>query len=218
MSDLTPPFVNVIYPNGGEIINGTITIRWVAYDDYDPDPLIDIEYSNNSGLTWHIIVPNQPNDGSYDWDTTGLSEGSNYLIRITATDNVGHSSNDTSSGTFTIYRDIPGPTINIINPLLGYFYFFNNQKARFLSNNCFAIGNLIIQVEVVTLLDVEKVEFYIDGQLVNTSYVPNGNVYSWEWDEVVLFYHEISVKAYDIHGSIGGDEIGVTIFNFNFIP
>lgn len=218
MSDLTPPYVNVIYPNGGEIINETITIRWVAYDDYDDDLLIDIEYSNNSGSTWHMIVPNQPNDGSYDWDTNGLSEGSNYLIRITATDNAGHFSNDTSAGTFTIYRDIPGPGIKIINPLLGYFYFFNNQKARFLSNNCFAIGHLIIQVEVITLLDVEKVEFYIDGQLVNTSLVPNGNVYSWEWDEIVLFYHEISVKAYDIHGSIGEDEIGVTIFNFNFIP
>ena len=43
-------------------------------------------------------------------------------------------------------------------------------------------------------------------------------VAAWEWDETALFYHEIMVKAYDIHGSTGTDEIGVTIFNFNIIP
>ena len=33
VEDLVPPEVNLIYPNGGEIVNGTVTIQWTATDD-----------------------------------------------------------------------------------------------------------------------------------------------------------------------------------------
>ncbi len=218
LSDITPPSVHVSYPNGGESINGTITIAWTASDDFDTDLSIDIRYSNNSGASWNMISPNEENDGSYEWDTSMLPEGSNYMVRISATDNAGHTSNDTSDGTFSIYIDVPGPDVSITNPLLGYVYFFNMQKIRFLSNNCFAFGHIVIDAEIDTLLDIEKVEFYIDNQLVHTSYTAIDNVYSWEWDEIALFYHEVMVKAYDIHGGTGADSIGITIFNLGVIP
>jgi len=51
-----------------------------------------------------------------------------------------------------------------------------------------------------------------------TSYTAIDNVYSWEWDEIALFYHEVMVKAYDIHGGTGADSIGITIFNLGVIP
>ncbi|MDG6218125.1 MAG: NosD domain-containing protein [Candidatus Thermoplasmatota archaeon] len=217
LTDVTPPFVSVIFPNGGETLNGTVTIRWNAYDNFDPNPLIDIEYSNDGGETWVMISPNQENVGEYDWDTNNLPEGNRYLIRITAKDMAGHKSNDTSDAEFTIYRDIPGPSVKITKPLLGFLYFHNMQKARFLSNSCFIFGNIVVEATVDTLLEVEKVEFYINNQLVNTSW-GNKQVHSWRWAEPVLFYHEIKIVAYDIRGNTDTDEIGVTMFNFGIIP
>jgi hypothetical protein len=65
---------------------------------------------------------------------------------------------------------------------------------------------------------VEKVEFYIDNQLVNTSYTPYQGKYSWNWDERVMFYHEIKAIAYDNYGETSEAEIGVVIFNLGIIP
>jgi parallel beta-helix repeat protein len=217
-SDNEAPEVTVIYPNGGESINQTITILWDAVDNIDDDLSIDIEYSDDSGETWYMIAPNVENNGNYDWNTSDLDEGSNYLIKITATDISGNSANDTSDSTFSIYLNIPGPEVEITNPLIGYLYFFNDRKIRFLNNNCFAFGHLNIQAQVNTLLDVDHVEFYIDNQIVHTEYNISGNIFSWEWDESVLFYHDIKVIAYDTYGAYGEDIIGVTIFNFDIIP
>jgi len=218
LSDLTPPVVRVIHPNGGESLNGTVTIRWSAYDDFDVNLSIDIFYSNDSGSTWHLLSPNEENDGEYDWDTSGCPEGTAYLVKVRATDNVGHNSSDTSDGTFAIYREVPGPTVTITSPLKGYLYFFSEKKMRFLHDNCFIFGHIVIEANVESPLEVEKVEFYIDDLLSHTSYGGEENVYSWKWDEPVLFYHEIRVVAYDVHGKTGEDMIGVTIFNFNIIP
>lgn len=216
--DPIPPEVTVIYPNGGEVVNGTVIIQWMATDNVDPDLSIDIEYSNDAGATWHIISPNVENTGSYAWNTSSLPEGTDYLIRVTATDTAGNQANDTSDGTFSIYIDTPGPEVTITNPLIGYLYFFNEKKIRFLNNNCFAIGHLIIEAETSTLLSIEKVEFYIDDELVYTDYTGDDGVYSWRWDEPVMFYHDVKVIAYDVHGGMGYDTIGVTMFNFNLIP
>jgi len=218
LSDITAPTVNVIYPNGGESVNGTIEVTWSASDDFDDNPDIDIEYSNDNGVTWNFVTTNQENDGSYDWDLSSLPEGNQYLIRITATDNAGLSNNDTSDDTFTIYREFPNPVVNIVKPVMGYFYLFDAEWMRFLANNCFIISDITIEADVDSPIGIEKVEFYIDNQKVNTSYVPYTGVYSWEWNERVLFYHNIKAIAYDIHGKTGSDEVGVTIFNFGIIP
>jgi parallel beta-helix repeat protein len=218
LTDLTPPSVHVIYPNGGESVTGTITVTWTATDDLDYDLDIDIEYSNDSGETWHMVAPNELNDGEYDWDISSLPEGSEYLVRVTATDNAGLSGNDTSDNVFTIYIEFPNPVVNIVKPLIGYFYLFDGKWFRFLSNNCFIISDITIEVEVESPVDIEKVEFYIDNQKVNTSYSLYQGVYSWNWDERVMFSHEIKVKAYDIYGKTGNADIDVIIFNWGIIP
>lgn len=217
-ADLTPPEVEVIYPNGGEIVNDTVNIVWSASDDVDTNLSIDLEYSNDSGVIWYIISPNETNDGSYEWDISALSEGSQYLVKVTATDNTGNNNSDMSDGAFSIVRDFPGPEVILISPYKGYFYFFNVQKARLFNNNCFIIGHIVIDAEVISSINIEKVEFYIDDELMSTSYVGIDDVYSWEWDEIVLFYHVIKVVAYDMYGNTYSNELGVTIFNFNFIP
>ena len=108
--------------------------------------------------------------------------------------------------------------INIVKTLIGNFYLFDYKWMRFLSNNCFIISDITIEAKVISPIEIEKVEFYIDNQKLNTSYSTYAGVYSWEWNERVLFYHDIKVIAYDIHDKTGESEIGVTIFNYGIIP
>ena len=219
LTDLTPPTVHVIYPNGGESVNGTITIRWTASDNFDNDLDIDLEYSNDSGMTWRMISPNEENDDRYDWDLSSFNMGTEYLVRVTATDNAGLSANDTSDSVFTIYKEFPTPGVEIVHPLKGFWYFFDNPTFRFLPDNCFAIGHITIDVQVTSPINVEKVEFYIDGQLQTTVEEPDGaGLYSWTWDERALFLHNAKVIAYDQNDNFGEAEIDITIFNFNIIP
>ena len=88
---------------------------------------------------------------------------------------------------------------------------------RFLPENVFVIGPITFEIAVTSPLDVEMIEFYIDGQLVTTVDTPVDGLYKWTWDERVLFYHEVRVVAYDENDITSEAEIGVTIFNFNLI-
>lgn len=218
--DNIPPTVEVIYPNGGEVINGsTILIQWEAKDDKDPNLMIDIYYSNDSGNTWNLIVPNISNSGEYLWNVSRLPDGCGYMVKVVARDNAGNTGNDTSDGTFCIARVTgPGPKVEIIKPKMGFIYFFDVPKARFFRNNIFIIGQITVEAKVNSTVPVKEVRFYIDGDLMNVTNRSKNGVYSWEWDETALFYHEITVKAIDTAGRSDSVTVGVTIFNFNIIP
>jgi hypothetical protein len=112
------PSITVTYPNGGETLGGSATITWTATD---PDPGetaaldIDLEYSANGGGSWNPIASGEADDGSYLWDVSGLPDGSNYLVRATATDPTMRSDTDESDAIFTIYN--PGsPEITVTYP------------------------------------------------------------------------------------------------------
>lgn len=218
LTDVTPPTISLLYPNGGESVNGTIQIRWNANDDFDDALNIDIEYSDDAGNNWSTIATNEENDGTFDWDLTMMPEGDEYLVRVTATDNAGLSSNDTSASTFTVYREFPGPIVEIVTPEDGYIYFFDYPYMRFLPENLFIIGGITIDVSVESDLNIEKVEFYVDNQIQKTVITEVDELFSWYWDEKVLFYHIVKVVAYDEHGNTGEAEMGMTLFNFNLIP
>ena len=99
---LNPPKVNIVYPNGGEILGGlaTHTISWEAYDP-DGDPLTyTIAYSEDNGETW-IPLAIDLNETNYLWDTSRLKTGTNYLIKVIATDGV-NTGEDISDNAFTI--------------------------------------------------------------------------------------------------------------------
>ena len=114
-----PPEVTVTYPNGGETLSGSTTITWTATD---PNPgetallMADLDYSDNGGSSWSAIDVNQDNDGTYSWDVSGLSDGSDYLVRITITDTTGRSDSDTSDAVFSIDNpDEPEVTVTFPN-------------------------------------------------------------------------------------------------------
>lgn len=101
------PEVELTFPNGDEgieLVPGTpYEIRWTATDQdtADGDLVIDIDYSSDSGQTWlPLTITPEANDGTYTWNTTGLSDGSTYRIKVTATDLTPLSGYDTSDYDF----------------------------------------------------------------------------------------------------------------------
>ena len=107
--DTVPPQVTVIYPNGGEILTGVITIQWSASDDLtmDLNGTILLEYSADNGGSWIQIASQQNNTGSYVWDTTSVPDGNLYLIGVSTIDEFLNIGSDTSDSTFSINNFLP---------------------------------------------------------------------------------------------------------------
>jgi hypothetical protein len=83
------PIVNVTFPNGSEILKVGVnyTITWEASDP-DGDPLTYLlAYSRDGGDTW-IPITLDLTEKSYVWDTSRLETGTNYLVKVIATDGV----------------------------------------------------------------------------------------------------------------------------------
>ncbi|MFX0062997.1 MAG: CARDB domain-containing protein, partial [Candidatus Hermodarchaeota archaeon] len=92
------PLVTVTSPNGGETLSGTVTITWTAADP-DGDSLTFTVYYWD-GSTW-VELANGLTTTSYDWDTTTVPDGSNYEIRVRASDGI-FTAGDESDAPFTI--------------------------------------------------------------------------------------------------------------------
>lgn len=82
-----PPVIQLIYPKGGEKLNDTIKIKWIAYhsDNTYEHLKINIYFRMKNSETWMEIINQYPNIGEYDWNTNNLLD-ENYFIRILAID------------------------------------------------------------------------------------------------------------------------------------
>ncbi|MBC7129170.1 MAG: hypothetical protein H5T45_05515, partial [Thermoplasmatales archaeon] len=203
--DKTSPTAKVIYPNGGEVLGGTITIRWTASDNIGIAG-IDLLYSDDAGLTWNVIASNVANTGSYNWNVAGLPYGSNYMVKVVAKDNAGNVASDTSDGTFTIGMPSP-PTVSIIKPR-NALYIFDREIIPLPMP--IIIGGITVEATASSSIGIAKVEFYIDGAL---KFTDTSEPYSWTWDERAIGTHEIKVIAYDTTGQQAEERISVFIMN-----
>jgi parallel beta-helix repeat protein len=118
--DTNPPLVTVLYPNGGEVLHGEVTIEWSASDDLtsDLDGTILLEYSNDNGGTWNDIASNQNNTGLYVWNTSLVPDGDLYLIGVTAIDEFLNIGTDRSDAVFSI-NNFATETPKITGPFQG---------------------------------------------------------------------------------------------------
>jgi len=83
------PTLEVIAPTEGQELSGKPTIRWSAYDDEDSQTKLSVEIfiSEDAGTTYTMLTPGSvPNTGSYQFDTTYLSDGDDYMIKVKVTD------------------------------------------------------------------------------------------------------------------------------------
>jgi hypothetical protein len=77
--------ISLIQPIGSESITvGTIyQIRWSTSGITGN---LKIEYSADGGTTWTTITASTTDTGAYNWDTTGLTVGTDYLVKVSSVD------------------------------------------------------------------------------------------------------------------------------------
>jgi hypothetical protein len=97
-----PPSVRILYPNGGEILGGCgiQTISWKASDPDGDRLTYSVMYSKDGGSNWEPLAVDLKAQ-SFTWNTNSLPTGSNYLIRVIASDGV-NTAMDDSDNPFTI--------------------------------------------------------------------------------------------------------------------
>jgi hypothetical protein len=115
LSDLVPPTVTVVVPNGGEVWNiGEVdTIRWIATDNQSIDS-ITIEYSTDGGASWLPVSSGEMNDSLYEW-TVPATPSTTCLVKVSAFDGMENVGEDDSDNFFTIHDGI-SPTAEIHRP------------------------------------------------------------------------------------------------------
>ena len=116
--DTMPPLVNLTYPSGGENIHGRINITWTAMDKSDPNLNgdIDLSYSNDGGANYTVISAGEDNDGTYNFNTSLLPDGTFYRIQVNATDSSDNIGTDSSMANFTIDNTPPQTTPTLMGP------------------------------------------------------------------------------------------------------
>ncbi len=89
-----PPSIEITAPPEiGAVANDSYLIRWKSHDLDENDKLkIDIFYDIDTNLNEKTtIILNQPDTGSYLWNTTKISHGGQYYICIGISDNKSYS-------------------------------------------------------------------------------------------------------------------------------
>ena len=151
--DAITPTVELTAPVGGELLRGgaVFTITWSASDNHFVATPIALHYSTDGGATYpYTIAVATGNDGSHPW-TLPTIDSNQVRVRVTATDQVGHSAED-SSGTFTIDSTPPNGTIAIAE----------------------GAYTRVRQVHLLPAAPDDTVQMYLDGDLQDAS-----NVRQW---------------------------------------
>ncbi|MHA1979058.1 MAG: right-handed parallel beta-helix repeat-containing protein [Candidatus Hodarchaeales archaeon] len=128
-----PPYI--LFPGSGALLMGKVKIEWLP-SMFLPDLSLtySVYYSDDNGSSWILLVSDL---SSYEfvWDTTSVSDGSNYRIKIEEIYSNGLSSFAISDGTFTI-DNMSSLITTIILPIpvaivsLGLLFWINKRVYR----------------------------------------------------------------------------------------
>lgn len=115
-----PPTIEVLSPNGGEIINGdTLEITWTS-DDLDGDPLTaTVQHSPDNGTTWNTLAVGIGGE-SLEVSRSALAGSANALVRVMVSDGF-HQASDVSNGVFSVADNLPMVLITSPHPTLSFW-------------------------------------------------------------------------------------------------
>ncbi|MFQ5980354.1 MAG: hypothetical protein ACE5OZ_19635 [Candidatus Heimdallarchaeota archaeon] len=124
-SSIPMPDMQVIHPNGGEILSGEVDVRWTPSSDPLLEPIYySVFYSANGGYDWTEIAL-LINKTSLTWDTTLFEEqGTNFLIKVIAYGNSGRIEVAMSNYSFGISNTEVESSDSPLSQILGVFLTF----------------------------------------------------------------------------------------------
>ena len=184
--DVTPPTGALTSPPAGSTVFGNASIQVTAADDQLVD-YIEFYIDGNLDGTYDCSGPSC--SASYDWNTTTESEGE-HVIQVILIDGWNNSTVLTpiSVSVDNIDQDDIHPTAVITEPASG-------QTIS---------GDVIIETLVTDNLEIDKVEFYINSQIVYTDSIAPDYNYLWNTDSLPDDEnYVISIIAYDEVGNEG---------------
>jgi len=184
--DVTPPTGALTSPPAGSTVFGNASIQVTAADDQLVD-YIEFYIDGNLNGTYDCSGPSC--SALYDWNTTTESEGE-HVIQVILIDGWNNNTVLTPISVIVdnIDQDDIHPTAVITEPASG-------QTIN---------GDVFIETLVTDNLEIDKVEFYINSQIVYTdSTAPEYN-YLWNTDSLPDDEnYVISIIAYDEVGNEG---------------
>ncbi|MDD5779307.1 MAG: Ig-like domain-containing protein, partial [Candidatus Thermoplasmatota archaeon] len=212
VQDKTPPQVEVVYPDGGEYVSGKVLVEWNVTDNYDdPEDLtVTLKYSADNGASWQNIASDLDNLGEYEWDTTGLADGTRYRVKVNVYDTTGNMGTDISDASFTV--DNTAPSLSLQKPTPGTLYMFDREvMPLLLRDKAVIVGAITVIVEASDAMSgVRNVEFMVDG---GSKFVDSSTPYEWEWDETAFGAHTLTVVVTDRAGNTARETVEVKVYN-----
>jgi hypothetical protein len=103
------PVVEVLFPNGGEVLDGMQIIEWTAVDPNHDDMTFNVYISHDNGSNWITHITGLTGN-TYSWNTTIHPDDNSYMIRIRAYDTVTYGE-DVSDAPFSLdnFEETPPP-------------------------------------------------------------------------------------------------------------
>jgi len=101
------------------------------------------------------------------------------------------------------------PEVGIQTPSAKYLYRFGKQVRKTFSGNTILIGKTTIEAYAKDDSKVVKVEFYVDGTLMQTL---TNEPYEWLWHQFAIGKRTITVQAYDDQGKTASATIDVLAY------
>ena len=184
--DVTPPTGALTSPPAGSTVFGNASIQVTAADDQLVD-YIEFYIDGNLNGTYDCSGPSC--SASYDWNTITESEGE-HVIQVILVDGWNNSTVLTpiSVTVDNIDQDDIHPTAVITEPASG-------QTVN---------GDVLVETLVTDNLEIDKVEFYINSQIVYTDSIAPDYNYLWDTDSLPDDEnYVISIVAYDEVGNEG---------------
>lgn len=107
--DVTPPVVQILYPNGGEVLPSSSlqVITWNATDNSGLVSHVDVWLSLDGGATYSPLALTYGSPGTFDWFVHNRPSNE-ALIRVYAYDIAGNRGEDVSDAIFTVVSSATG--------------------------------------------------------------------------------------------------------------
>ena len=188
--DTLAPVITILNPVTGAIVVDTVNVVSQVYDDNQIDK---VQYFVDGELMHTTTqIPY-----SYEWIVTNYENGSSHNLFGVAYD-ANQNSSVSNVVTVTVQNtDITPPTVVIIHPATG---------------TIFSAGVIVpVVADVQDEIGIQRVEFYIDGELKVTD---TTSPYSYNWNTTGYGdgrTHTIYVKAFDLAGNNNAQLVTVTV-------